>query len=151
MRTFIAVLALITLFACGRAEERNTPASQLPPQPQVSAPAPTVLPGRVGGIELGNSVGADKRVTAPASSFAPTDTIYVSVLTEGEAAGGTLSARWTYEDGQLVSENQAPLATSGGSATEFHIAKPDGWPTGRYRVDIALNGQPAGSRDFEVR
>jgi uncharacterized protein YfaS (alpha-2-macroglobulin family) len=102
-------------------------------------------------IELGTAVGADGRITAPAATFAPADTIYVSVLTEGQAPGATLSARWTYEDGQLVSEGRETLGASGGAATEFHIAKPDGWPAGRYRVEIALNGRPAGAREFEVR
>jgi hypothetical protein len=105
----------------------------------------------VRGIELGTAVAADGRVTVPAASFAPGDTIYVSVLTEGQPSGATLSARWTYEDGQLVSEGRETLGSSGRAATEFHIAKPDGWPAGRYRVEIALNGEPAGARDFEVR
>ena len=83
--------------------------------------------------------------------FAPADTIYASVTTDGPAQGSTLSARWTFEDGQIVSENRETLGSSGAVDTEFHIAKPDGWPAGRYRLEIALNGQPAGARDFEVR
>jgi hypothetical protein len=105
----------------------------------------------VGAIELGSAIGADRRVTAPAAAFSPADTIYVSILTQDPAPGSTLSARWTYEDGQVVSEDRSAVAGPGAAVTEFHIAKPDGWPAGRYRVEIALNGQPAGARDFEVR
>jgi hypothetical protein len=139
-----AALLVITALACGRSET-SAPASP----PAVSAPAPAAQSVR--GIELGTALGADGRVTAPASSFAPGDTIYVSVLTEGQPAGATLSARWTYEDGQVVSEGRETLASPGRAATEFHIAKPDGWPAGRYRVEIALNGEPAVAHDFEVR
>ena len=138
------------LLACG-SSEAPAPAPAAPATPPVSAPAPAAPALQVGAIELGRAVAADGRVTAPASTFAPTDTIYVSVLTEGQTPGATLTARWTYEDGQLVSEGRETLATAGKSTTEFHIAKPDGWPAGRYRVEIALNGRAAGSRDFEVR
>ncbi len=50
-----------------------------------------------------------------------------------------------------MSEDRETLGSSGRAATQFHIAKPDGWPAGRYRVEIALNVQPAGTREFEVR
>jgi hypothetical protein len=104
----------------------------------------------VGAIELGTGLGPDGRVSSPTTIFSPTDTIYVSVLTEGQPAGTTLSARWTYEDGQVVSEGRETLA-SARAATEFHIAKPDGWPAGRYRVEIGVNDKPGGTREFEVR
>lgn len=145
MRIYTATgLALLALLACHR-EERSEPPAASPP---VSA-APD-LPARVAWIELGSAADSNGRVTAPSSRFAPKDTIYVSVLTDGQPTGSTLSARWTYEDGQVVSENRQTLGADR-HATEFHIAKPDGWPAGRYQVEIALNGQPAGSKEFEVR
>ncbi len=58
-------------------------------------------------------------------TFAPTDTIYASVATDS-ASASTLSARWTFEDGQLVSETLETVAGGERAATEFHIAKPDG-------------------------
>jgi hypothetical protein len=143
-----AALCVFATLACSRSEA-PPPASQTPPA--VSTPAPAALQGRVGAIELGRAVGADGRGTAPAAAFSPADTIYVSILTQDPAPGSTLSARWTYEDGQVVSEDRSAVAGPGAAVTEFHIAKPDGWPAGRYRVEIALNGQPAGARDFEVR
>ena len=30
-----------------------------------------------------------------------------------------------------------------------HIAKPDGWPTGKYTLEIFLNGSSAVRRDVE--
>jgi uncharacterized protein YfaS (alpha-2-macroglobulin family) len=96
-------------------------------------------------------IGPDKRVSAPVSDFAPTDTIYASVATDGAAPSVALTARWSYEDGQLVDESTETIAPTGPAVTEFHIAKPDGWPTGRYKVEITANGQPAASGEFEVR
>src|SRR5262245_49838286 len=150
MRALVVLLvsSLALCAACGRKESQTTTAAAPPP---VSAPAPTAPGARISAIDLGTAVGADGRVSTPTSVFATTDTIYASVLTEGQQPGSTLSARWTFQDGQVVSENRETLGSPGRVSTEFHIAKPDGWPAGRYRLEIALNGQPAGSRDFEVR
>jgi hypothetical protein len=35
--------------------------------------------------------------------------------------------------------------------TEFHISKPDGLPAGKYKVEVLLNGNAAGSKDFTVK
>jgi hypothetical protein len=88
---------------------------------------------------------------AAAESFAPTDTIYASIATEGEAKGVVVAARWSYEDGQTIAEATETVASAGPTVVEFHVAKADGWPTGRYRVDVTADGRPAGSREFEVR
>jgi hypothetical protein len=150
LRTLSVALSCILLAAaCGRSEETKTgETTQAPAPPPVSA-APA--PFRVAAIDLGSAVGADKRVASPASSFAPTDTIYASVASEGAAPSVTLTARWTYEDGQVVNESSETIAPSGPAVTEFHIAKPSGWPSGKYRVEIVANGTPSGAREFEVR
>jgi hypothetical protein len=102
-------------------------------------------------IELGNQIGADKRVTRPMTSFAPKDTLYATVVTTGSAPSTTLTAKWTYQDGQLVNENTQTIAPTGPAATEFHIAKPDGWPAGIYKVEVFLNGRSTGTKEFEVK
>ena len=148
MSRSIASFALVIAFAflaCGR-QETTAPAPPAEPPP-VSAP----VPFRIGAIELGSQIGADRRVLAAAETFAPTDTIYASLATEGEAKGVEIAARWSYEDGQTVAESSETVASAGPTVVEFHIAKPDGWPAGRYRVDFTADGRPAGSREFEVR
>jgi hypothetical protein len=96
-------------------------------------------------------VGADKKVTSPATTFAPGDTIYASVASDGSAPSVMLTARWTYEDGQTVSTDVQTLAPTGPTATEFHVSKPSGWPAGRYRVDVSADGAPGPGKDFEVK
>jgi hypothetical protein len=146
LETLLCLAIAIGGLGCDRTQETSTTQP-----PAVSAPTPAAA--KVTAIELGNAITDDGRVAVGAAktTFAPADTIYVSVLTDRPPAGATLSARWTYEDGQLVSENREELTSSDRNATEFHIAKPDGWPAGRYKVEIALNGQSAGAREFEVR
>jgi hypothetical protein len=156
--TIVALaFSLGLLGACRRSEEAPKPAPQAPapkaPAPQApagdaAAPAPVVF--KVVRIDLGKAVDADKRVGQPTSTFKPNDTIYASVLSEGVSPSVALAARWTYEDGQLVNESTQTIATTGPAATEFHIAKPDGWPAGNYKFELAANGQTAGSLQFSV-
>jgi hypothetical protein len=158
MRTAASLLSLalalsLALVACKQEETRPT----APPvaQPPVAA-APTAPPAaqafRVGAIELGSSLGADQRIATPGTTFAPADTIYATVATDGIAPSVTISVRWTYgSEGQLVNESSRTLVSTGPAITEFHISKPDGWPSGAYRIEIAANGSPVGTRDFVVR
>ncbi len=126
-----------------------------PPPPQeeasVPAPAPAVPEFKVSIVELGKQIGPDKRVTAPMTTFKPKDTIYVSVATEGAAPSKTITAKWSFEDGQVVKEGTEAIAPTGPAATEFHISKPSGWPAGKYKVEIAVDGSPAATKEFEVR
>jgi len=156
----VAAVAL-TLAACGKKEE--PPQAQTAPPP-VSMPAPTaaepvppvtVAPAEVAvaALTLGNAVGADAKVSAATETFAPADTIYVSVDTTGAGTAG-MAVKWTYhQDGQVavVKEELISISPSGPATTEFHVSKPDGWPAGDYEVEIVLNGKPAGSRKFVVR
>jgi hypothetical protein len=106
---------------------------------------------KVTDIDVGRSVAADKTIADKTDSFRPNDTFYVSVKTDGSAPSATLTARWTYEDGQVVDESRQDIIASGGTAvTEFHLSKPDGWPAGKYKVEVLLNGTPAGTKDFKV-
>ena len=146
-RSLFLALGLVTVLGAGC--KKSAPA----PQEEASAPAgaPAAAEFKVGTIDLGKSIGADKRVTAATSTFKPKDTIYVSVATEGAAPSKTITAKWTYEDGQVVDEGSESIAPTGPAATEFHIAKPSGWPAGKYKVEIAVDGASAGSKDFEVK
>jgi uncharacterized protein YfaS (alpha-2-macroglobulin family) len=105
---------------------------------------------RVSQIDIGRSLNADKTIDDHTDSFKPNDTIYASIVTEGTAATATLKARWTYQEGQVVNESTQTIAPTGDARTEFHISKPDGWPTGTYTLEVFLNGSSAGTRDVEV-
>jgi hypothetical protein len=141
------VLALATLAAACQKKEAPAPAAEVTPSAPTGMAAPAV---RVTDVQLGTAVGADKRVTDPKDRFSPKDTIFVSVVTEGSAPSATVSARWTFQDGQVVKEDSRSIAPTGTEATEFSIQKPDGWPAGDYKVEIRLNGQTAETKSFKV-
>jgi hypothetical protein len=137
-------------FACKKKEEAPPP----PPPPPVEIPEPAPpapLPFRVTAVTLGSGISEDNRPMPVTEVFAAADTIYASIESEGEAASVTLTARWTYEDGQVVHEESQTIVPSGPAVSEFHISKPDGWPTGKYRVEISADGALAGSREFTVQ
>ena len=132
---FLIVLSL-ALTACSR------------PAPSGNAITQNV---RVTDVSLGRTLNADKTVGDSTSSFRPVDTIYASVVTEGSASSAALKARWTYQDGQLVDESVRTIAPAGKATTEFHISKPDGLPTGKYKIEVSLNGASAGTKNFEIK
>jgi hypothetical protein len=146
----LALAGLVLLSACSR-EEQKTTAPAAPPA--TSAAPPPVAPAqlRVDDITLGSSLASDKTVAMATYEFTPTDTIYLSVRTSGASSNSTLGATWTYQDGQVVSEQAQPVSTSGPAVTEFHIQKPDGWPTGMYKVQVFLDGMEAGSKELVVK
>jgi hypothetical protein len=119
-----------------------------------SASEPAAQAGvKVTDIDVGRSITADKTIAEKTDSFGPVDTFYASVKTDGSGPSATLTARWTYEDGQVVDESRQDIAPTGSATvtvTEFHVSKPDGWPAGGYKVEVLLNGASAGARDFKV-
>lgn len=106
---------------------------------------------KVTDVALGRAIGSDKAISDSTDNFRPTDTIYASVTTDGAAQSATLRARWTFEDGQTVDESSRTIAPANRERTEFHISKPNGWPAGKYKVEVFLNDQSAGTKNFEVQ
>jgi hypothetical protein len=102
-------------------------------------------------VKLGKGVDANMMITDETDDFAPTDRIYAVVATSGTAASATLTARWTFEDGQVVDESTQTIAPTGPANTEFHISQANGLPPGTYRVAILLNGTEVETEEFEVK
>lgn len=138
-RPLIGFLLLATLAACSSK-----------PSPPPAAPADATPAGvKVTEITVGRSLTADRTIADKTDSFKPTDTIYVSIATEGSSRA-TLAARWTYQDGQVIEESNQAIAPTGPAVSEFHVSRPNGWPAGKYKVEVMLNGATAGIKDFEV-
>lgn len=157
MAMLAAMIGSAALVGCKKKEEPAPlpPAADTTPAP-MPAPAPMAATASVNSVDLGNAVGADMRVTAPMSTFAPKDTIYAAVSTgtsdPAASVAGKLGAKWTHVDSnQTVHEESRDLTFAGDGVTDFQISKPDGWPTGKYRVEITLDGAVVQTREFEVK
>src|SRR6185295_1610313 len=107
-------------------------------------------PLKMTAIDLGPAITDDKIVHAPAQTYAPTSTIYASIATEG-AGSGTLTARWTAADGQVLAEQKQTINPTKPTHFEFHFAPASGWPPGRHKVVFSLDGAGTRTREFEIR
>ena len=152
-----AMLGSAALVGCKKKEEPAPlpPVADTTPAPMPD-PAPMPATASVSSVDLGNAVGADMRVTAPMTTFAPKDTIYAAVSTgtsdPAASVAGKLGARWTHVDSnQVVHEESKDLTLAGDGVTDFQISKPDGWPTGKYKLEVMLDGTVVQTREFEVK
>lgn len=151
------LIGSVALVGCKKKEEAvATPAPAVEPaaMPPAPMPAPAAI-ASVTGIDLGTTVGADMKVAAPATTFAAKDTIHASVATAtsdpAASVPGKLSAKWSFQDGQVVNEENRDITFAGNGNTDFTISKPDGWPVGKYKLEVMLNGAVVQTKDFEVK
>ena len=156
MAVLAAMLGSAALVGCKKKEEPAPPPSAETAPAPAPAPAPMPTTASVNSVDLGNAVGADMRVTAPMTSFAPKDTIIAAVATgtsdPAASVAGKLGAKWTHVDSsQVVHEETKDITFAGDNVTDFQISKPDGWPTGKYKVEISLDGAVVQTRAFEVK
>lgn len=150
----IGLAASFALAGCKKKEDTSEmapppatePAATTPPP--ATAPAPTVT---VSSVTVGNTAAADKSV-APMATLGSKDKIIVSVRTDGTANGANLAVRLTFQDGQVAGEQSAMLNTTGPETTNVEFSNANGWPAGRYKAEVTVDGQAAGMpQEFEVK
>ena len=112
-----ALVASLAVVGCKKKEEPVvTPPAASEPAP-MPAPAPMAATASVTGVDLGTAVGPDMKVTAPATTFKPSDTIFAAVATSTSDPMATvaskLGAKWSYQDGQTVNEETVDANLTG--------------------------------------
>jgi hypothetical protein len=144
----IALTLALATGACKKKEMASAP----PPAeaPVASAPAAPMGGARVERITVAKAVNTDDSPGETAMAFGPNDTVYVSMWTANTPVGTEIAARWFGPDGQQITEDKIVTDRAGDGYTSFHAANTNGWKPGTYRVDILLNGAPAGSTTFTV-
>jgi hypothetical protein len=146
-----ALILAGTLAACKKKDETTlTDTTSL--GTTTATVAMDTAPIRVSDVQVGKSVGTDKKVGNQTTEFGVRDTMYVAVVTEGAAKDAKVTAKWTFNGTQVVKESSQTISPTGGeTVTEFHVDKKSAWPKGKYKVDVSLNGVAAGSKDLEVK
>jgi hypothetical protein len=146
----LAVAAVLVLVAVACKKKTETAAA---PAAGTEAPAPAAAPAagaRVERITVAKAVNSDDSPGESASTFGKSDTVYVSMWTADTPVGTEIAARWFGPDGQQITEDKIVTDRAGDGYTSFHAANTKGWTPGTYRVEILLNGAPAGSTTFVV-
>lgn len=153
----VAVVGSVAVVGCKKKEEAApppAPAAETAPAPPPPAPAATAS---VAAVDIGTAVDANMKITAAAATFKPKDTVHVSIgtATSDPAAtvAGKVGAKLVYLDksGEIVvSDETRDLNLTNTGNTNFQFAKPDGWPAGKYRIDVSLDGKVVQSKEFEV-
>lgn len=148
----LAAVALVAAVACKGRDTASDAGTETGSAGTAAAPEPTVSKElKVAGVMIGKRIGENKMIAEPTFQFAPADTVYVSVSTEGQPESAELTAVWRFQGGKLVDSSSQTIKPTGPENTEFHVVNPKGWPAGTYNVTILTNGDSAESKNFAVK
>jgi hypothetical protein len=104
----------------------------------------------VSNVMIGRQIGPGNRITEPTFEFAPKDTVYVSVATQGTGGAGTLTAAWRSQSGEIVQKSSEPVPPPGEN-TEFRLAQAKGLKPGTYKVILFLGDDSVDTKVFVVK
>ena len=89
--------------------------------------------------------------------FSPdTPKIFLHADVDDAVAGTKLTATWIAEKTDKAPPNTridsiVQVADDDTDFADFTLSKPNaGWPVGNYRVDLSIDGSPAGSAHFQI-
>lgn len=128
------------------------PAAQVEPTP---APTQAVAPTEPSGQASISGVftALDEQGQRPSSAFAQADKVYTVFTLEAGQEGANVKGAFTATQVNGIAPNTLvteleQVFSNGQNVFWFENTRP--WPLGKYRIDLALNGQPAQSLDVEV-
>jgi hypothetical protein len=151
MKKLSVALVLAAVLAAPACAKKEPPPPPPEPTPMPTVEVPTPVPAaHLDKITVTKSVNADKSPGEAAASFGKKDTVYVSFMVADAPVGTEVKARWSDPKGTQLTEDKIVTDKPGSGYSEFHAAKKSGWGPGTYKVDLFLNGQPAGSTTFTV-
>lgn len=104
---------------------------------------------KVASVMIGKRVGTGNLITEPTFQFSPSDTVHVSIATEGTGAG-QLTAAWRSQSGEIL-QKTTEFARTGGENTAFSLAQPKGLKPGTYKVVVLLDDDSVDTKVFVVK
>lgn len=88
---------------------------------------------------------------APSSTFGPRDSVYAEIRSNGTASEYTIYAKWIGADGNVLADYGIRVNEAGPKRTVISLSKPDGWPQGENRIELAINGKVLRTETFRVQ
>ncbi len=144
----VAVVAVLAGACSGSEESRTAGGVTDSAALAASAGSPTEL--HVSNVMIGRQIGPGNRITEPTFQFAPQDTVYVSVATQGTGGDGTLTAAWRSQSGEILQKSSEPVPPAGEN-TQFHLTQPKGLKPGTYKVIVFLGDDSVETKVFVVK
>ncbi|QQP98389.1 hypothetical protein [Lysobacter enzymogenes] len=118
-----------------------------------SAAAPAKAPElTLFALDVGVTPNPDGTVV-PLTQFLPDEKIIASLRTQGSAKSVPVSVKLIeMSNGQVVGEQNTDLTLSGAATTNLEFVKQGAgaWALGRYVMEVAIAGKPAGRQEIEV-
>ena len=114
-----------------------------------AAAAPKPKERRVSNVMIGKHIGANNLVTEPTFQFAPQETVFVSVASEGTEGAGQVTAAWRSQNGEVVQKTTESIQP--GKNTLFQLSQPKGLKPGTYKVVLFLGDDSADTKVFAVK
>lgn len=112
----------------------------------------TPVDARITAVKLSNQGDTGKNTLGmPISRFDAKDSVYAEILSEGTAGEYTIYAKWIGADGMVLSDYGIKVNEPGPTRTVISLSKPDGWPPGQNRIELAINGAPQRTVTFDVQ
>ena len=106
---------------------------------------------RVSMSMIGKRLGVGNRVMEPTFQFAPQDTVYLSVATEGSVGASKVTAAWRSQGGEIVQQTSEPVQDTAGGSVAFSLAQPKGLKPGTYKVVVFLGDDSVDAKVFAVK
>src|SRR5262249_4888354 len=131
----------------------ETVAMTTPPSTAAMTPPSTAKGStfRVLSVDIGSEIGADRKITKPATTFAPNDVVFAVVSSDGSGPTVALKARWTAPDGKVIDDTTQWLEPAGSATTLFHVNNSGGLQIGHYEVAFTADGTAVGLKEFTVK
>ena len=142
--------AVVSVAACAKKDDTATMAADTSTGAVMAPAAPAASMLSVGDIDLGRSLKGNE-IGDKTDDFKPNETVHAVVHTDGSASNASVTARWTFEDGQVVEEKTQTVSPTGAALHHFTVSKPSGWPKGKYTLHVLVNGAEQKTKDFEVK
>jgi hypothetical protein len=101
-------------------------------------------------VMIGKGLGPGNRVMEPTFQFAPQDTVYLSVATEGSDGARTVTAAWRSQSGEILQQSSAPISPAGEN-TAFNLAQAKGLKPGTYKVVVFLGDDSVDAKVFAIK
>jgi hypothetical protein len=144
------LLALVAcvLAACGSSGSTET---SNPPSGSIAVPAATSASAITNLV-----LSTDKAGAKAATTFAPTDTIYLSSDVSQLASGTSIDIKWyalnvSGQDPNTPFYTSNVVYSSGSSLSAQVNSTTGGFPVGQYRVEVDTNGTKAAEKDYTIQ